>query len=373
MNQDATSLPELTRRQEQILSLIIRSYTQKPEPVSSKLLADTQKLSVSSATIRNEMAVLEELGYIAAPHTSAGRVPTENGYRYFVARLIRDGELSESEQTHIAEKFQMLPMATEQWMRYAATALARTTHTASLVTPPTAQTGRFKHLELIAIQGRLVLMVLVLQGGSVQQRMLNLAEPLPQKTLSDAAERINALCLDLTANDMLMKAVSLPLLEREVIELAAEVIEQAQSRVRIVYREGLSDVLNSFSGGEGAQQAVRVFEERAFLNVILDEFLGPLTTNDVQVVIAGDGRREELSQISMVLSRYGVPGQLTGALGLLGPTHINYGRAISTVRYVSSMMTNMLVDLYKNGGDGDDSASEGSIITPLDHEADGDE
>ena len=352
MSKDASNLPELTRRQEEILSLIIRTYSGKSEPVSSKYLVDTFDLNVSSATIRNEMAVLEDMGYIAAPHKSAGRIPTENGYRYFVTRLISNGDLTTAEQQRITSRFKSMPVAAEQWIRFAATALSRATRTASLVTTPTAETGRFKHLELISIQGRLVLMVLVLRAGTVQQRMLNLEEPVPQPKLSEAAERINKLCDDLTANEMLLKSVSLSMLEREVVELAAEVMQtMGGTQGRVVYREGLSDVINTFSDNEGAQQAVRVFEERAFLNMILDEFINPLA-DDVQVIIAGDGH-VELNQLSLVLTRYGIPGKISGALGVLGPTHINYGRAISTVRYVSSTMTNMLVGLYQNDDEGE--------------------
>lgn len=351
---DAANLPTLTRRQEQILACIVRAYTTKAEPVGSKFIAENFELGVSSATIRNEMAVLEELGYIAQPHTSAGRVPTENGYRYFVTYLLNAIELSSADQQRISERMKAVPMATEQWMRHAATVLSRTTQAASLVTSPLSQTGRFKHIELISVQGRLVLMVLILQGGGVHQRMLNLAESVPQTTLSEVSMRLNTLCYDLNARDMTLKAIGLPMLEREIVELAAEVIERESSgAIQTIYRDGLGDVLQSFPASEGAQQAVRVFEERQFLNVILDEFLGPLT-DGVKVVIAGEGKREELSQLSMVLSRYGQPGQLSGAIGLIGPTHINYGRAISAVRYVSTMMTNMLVSLYTNG----DSASD---------------
>lgn len=347
---DVPTLPELTRRQEEILALVIRAYSQKPEPVSSKYLVETFNLSFSTATIRNEMAVLKELGYLAAPHTSAGVVPSENGYRYFVRYNLGSTDLSVTEQKSISDKLASLPMATDQWMRLAATILARTAQTASLVTSPTAQIGRFKHLELIAIQGRLVLMVLVLQDGIVQQRMLTLPEALSQTTLSEAAARVNALCGDMTANELLLKSVQLPLLEREVVELAAEVIERSSShQTTVVYRDGLGNAINSFAATDGAQQMVRVFEERAFLNMILEEFLSPLVA-EVQVVVAGDGR-EELSQLSIVLSRYGVPGQMTGAVGVLGPTHINYGRAIGTVRYVSSTMTNMLVELYREDRD----------------------
>jgi heat-inducible transcriptional repressor len=339
INTDDSQLPELTRRQEEILSLIVRAYTHSTEPVSSKYLVEVFNLGISTATVRNEMSVLEELGYITAPHTSAGRVPTENGYRYFVKRLISHTDLTAAEQTRIAERMQSMPLAaTEQWMALAATLLARTVQSAALVTAPIAETSRFKHLELISIQGRLVLMVLVLHGGAVHQQMLTLADSVPQETLSEVATRINTVCGGLGANDVRIKSVQLNLLEREIAELVADLIDKADSnQVRLVYRDGLSEVIGAFPSHEGAQQMVRVFEERAVLNSILNEIASPLV-NNVQVVIAGNRRWEELSHLSLVLSRYGIPGQASGTVGVLGPTHINYGRAISSVRYISGLM-----------------------------------
>jgi heat-inducible transcriptional repressor len=299
------------------------------------------------------MAVLEDQGFINAPHTSAGRVPTERGYRYFVRRLLNNSELSHTEQTHITERMQEMPLATEQWMRLAATVLARTVQSAALVTPPVSEISRFKHVELISIQGRLVLMVLVLHSGSVHQQMLNLAESLAQPILSQSAQRVNDLCLNLTSNEVRMKGVQLELLEREIAELAADVMDRADTQqVRIVYRDGLSGIINHFHGNVGAQQAVRVFEERAVLNMILSEVLAR-DEGGVQVFIAGDGRWEELNHLTMILSRYGIPGQTSGALGVVGPTHLNYGRAISTVRYMSNLMTNMLVKLFGEPPQGD--------------------
>jgi heat-inducible transcriptional repressor len=347
MNPDANTLPDLTRRQEEILALIVESYTHTPEPVSSKYLGEQYNLGVSPATIRNEMAALEDKGYISAPHTSAGRVPTEQGYRYFVKRLLKTSDLSRVEQTRITEKLQESPLATEQWMYLAAAALARTVPSAALVTAPVSETSRFKHVELISIQGRLVLMVLVLHSGSVHQQMLNLAESLPQTTLSEVAQRINDLCLNLTANEVRMRSVQLQLLEREVAELAADQMDKADTnQVRSIYREGLSGIISAFQGSEGAQQAVRVFEERAVLNAILSEVLANHEP-EVRVFIAGEGRWEELNHLTMVLSRYGIPGQVSGALGVIGPTHLNYSRAITTVRYVSRLMTDMLTKLFE--------------------------
>lgn len=343
---DDSNLPELTRRQEEILSLIIRTYTDTPQPVSSQFLTEHSQLNVSSATVRNEMAVLEKLGYIAAPHASAGRVPTENGYRYFVKRLITTSTLAPREQQHIAEKFQVLPMATEQWLRQAASTLSRLSSSASLVTPPSAETSRFKHLELVSVQGRLVLMVLVLHGGAVHQRMMTMPDPLSQAKLSEVATRLSNLFLDLTLNELRMRGVGLPLLERDITETVVDLMERADTQqMRIVYRDGLSEVISAFHDSEGAQQAVRVFEERAFLSMILSEFLNPLT-NQVEVIIAGEGRWEEVSRLSFVLSRYGQPGKLSGAIGVLGPTHINYGRAIGAVRHVSAIMTDLVAKLY---------------------------
>lgn len=365
--EESSQLPELTPRQEEILSLIIHTYSTKPEPVSSNQLVRDHGLSISSATVRNEMARLEELGYVDAPHTSAGRIPTTMGYRYFVRTLQQNNLLSHVERDHIQRRFQELPAVLEQWLRQAATMLARTASSASLVTPPVSQNNRFKHLELIVIQGRLALMVLVSQGGTVHQRMLTLAEPVNQKGLSEAADHINALCQDLTANQMRMKSHQTGILEREVIEIAAELLDvSAQNRFRVLYRDGLSDVINSFPDSEGAQQAVRVFEERAFLDMILTEIIQPLMENDVQVIIAGEGRFEELDRVSMVLGRYGVPGQISGTLGIVGPTHINYGRAISAVRTISGVMTNMIDTLYDTdmsmieAGDIDDAESDTS-------------
>ena len=200
-------------------------------------------------------------------------------------------------------------------------------------------------------------MVLVLQSGSVHQRMLTLAEPVAQDNLTEAAKPVNEMCADFSAQQIRLKSINLPMLEREVAELTAELIEQADNnRVRFIYRDGLSRIIDSFADEEGAQQALRILEEHTVLNALVNELLDQLPAEsedglNVQVVIAGDGRYEDLSRLSMVLSRYGDPEKMSGAIGVLGPTHINYGRAISTVRYVSNLMTNMLSTLYQDGLD----------------------
>jgi heat-inducible transcriptional repressor len=355
VNEEINAFPELTHRQQEVLSFIIRTYTETPEPVSSKTLVERHELDISSATVRNEMARLEEMGYITAPHTSAGRVPTTRGYRYFVRKLMENPEgLSSLERRQIDTRFGALPTMLEQWLRQAASVLARTAHTASLITQPGSGSNRFKHVELISIQGRLVLMVLVLQGGVVHQRMLNLAEPVQQHALSEAADRLNTLCENLNANELRVKRHALGVLEQEVLEIAFEVMERGDTHSgRVVYRDGLTEAVGTFSDGTGAQQVIRFFEERAFLDLLLTEILQPANSDDenVQVIVAGDGRWEEISRLSMVLSHYGVPGQMSGTLGVIGPTTINYGRAISTVRHIAGLMTQRLTRLYNDDED----------------------
>src|SRR5258708_16650201 len=164
MTPDAIETPQLTERQERILALVVHEYINKPEPVGSKYLANHFLTNISSATIRNDLAVLEQLGYLAAPHTSSGRIPTEEGYRYFVKRLLGDGELPADEQKSIANDFSIAPLTPYQLMHLAASTLARAARGAALVTAPRAFTSQFKHIELISTQGQLVLLVRVLDG-----------------------------------------------------------------------------------------------------------------------------------------------------------------------------------------------------------------
>ena len=177
----------LTERQKLILALVIREFVDSTQPVGSKKLVEDYNLDFSSATVRNEMATLTEGGYLQQPHTSAGRIPTEDGYRFFVSQLMGHTILPEQIQRTIQHQFYQARHDFDQWMRLAASILARQSQAASLVTSLHPEHARLKHLELIATRGRQVLMVLVFEGGEVRQQMLALAEPVPQDQLSQVA------------------------------------------------------------------------------------------------------------------------------------------------------------------------------------------
>ncbi len=340
-------MPDLTPRQQTILGLVIREYVSSTHPISSKMLLDQYDLGVSSATVRNEMSRLEELGYLTHPHTSAGRVPTEVGYRLLVERLLGDVTLPVSEQRMIVHQFHQARLDLNQWMRLAATTLTRTARNASLVTAPQATQARFKHVELISTQDKLVLLILVLQGGNVQQQMLTLAEPLTQVELSQSADLLNQTCSGLSATEVSAHIRGLPTLESEICDLVLEMMERCESRITEVYRDGLTEMLSQpeFTDSGTSQGALRLLEERSVLTDFLTETLSP-NVGGVQVIIGGEGRWEGLSNCSMVLARYGVTGFATGALAVLGPIRMPYGRAISAVRLVAELMSDLIYEMY---------------------------
>jgi heat-inducible transcriptional repressor len=338
---------ELTERQKFILTLVIHDYTKTAQPVGSQHLVDDYKLEMSSATVRNEMSALTEMGYLRQQHTSAGRVPSEEGYRYFVGRLINQTELPANTRRTISHQFYQSRAEVEQWLRLAASVLAHQSRAASLVTAPHPEQARFKHLELIAVRGRQVLMVLVLAGGEISQQLLSLAEPVPQERLSMTASRISALCQGTDVEAIRAIKGQLDALEADVVEVVLDTMNRSGAVVAgEVYLDGLTNVLAEpeFSGSDDARRALHVLEEHSLLENLLSRTVLTSAVGGVQVLIGGEGTWEELRQCSMVLARYGAPGLVTGTLGVLGPMRMPYGHTISTVRYVAGLLSDLVTE-----------------------------
>jgi len=338
----------ITDRQKTILALIVREYTETTRPVGSKRLIDRYKLGVSSATVRNEMAALTDSGYLRQPYTSAGRIPTEIGYRYFVRRLLGDTELKIAEKRLISHQFHQAPIDLDEWLRLSASILAQHSSVASLVTTPRPERALFKHLELISIKDRQVLLVLVLQGGDVRQQMLTLSDIWDQTKLATTAAEITTLCAGMEAQDIELQSELKSDLLQDISRLVAEMMARADEVwTGEIYRDGLTNVLAQpeFAGSEAARPALRLLEERGFLDEVLAHVLSP-NINGVQVMIGGEGEWDELRDCSMVLTRYGAPGIAIGALGVLGPTRMAYGRTISTVRYVAGLLSELVIETF---------------------------
>ena len=336
---------DLTARQQLILALVVREYISVARPVGSKTI-EHYGLGVSSATIRNEMAVLEELGYLNQPHTSAGRVPTEQGYRYFVERLMSESQLPPDEQRTIRHQFHQVGVDLEQWMRLAASILARTAQSAAVVTSVRTERCRLKHLEMISIHETMVMLIVVLEGGLVRQRMLTLDEAMNQDALHQIANRLNDLCAGATVQRIQACRSQTGAFEQEILDIVAQIMRQVDDQASLhVYRDGLLNILHQpeFEAAERARSVIQVLEDRTLLENLLTEML---EVGGVQVIIGGEGRWHELKECSLVVSPYGVSGEATGALGVMGPMRMPYSRAISTVRYVAGLMSDLFRELY---------------------------
>ena len=340
-------MPELTERQKTLLLLIIRDYIESAQPVGSKRLAEHYHINISSATIRNEMAALTEMGYLRQPHTSAGRVPTEEGYRYFVSQMMNQAELPEAVQATIAHQFHQSRPDVDQWMTLAASILAHQSQGVSVVTAPRTDKAKYKHIELISTQGRQVLMVLVLMGGEVSQQILTLAEPVSQERLSQTAARLNKLLAGMTVDAMSSLSARSDALDQDIMNLIIQDFRRAADRVSgEIYTDGLTNVLAEpeFAESDEARRALRIFGERSTLQDLIARTALNSNVGGLQVLIGGEGGWEELRQCSMVIARYGVPGLATGTLGVLGPMRMSYARTIPTVRYVAGLLSDLVND-----------------------------
>lgn len=342
-------MEQLTCRQEDILSVVVREYIATAVPVGSNTIVHRYGLDVSPATVRNELAFLEREGYLTQMHTSGGRKPTDKGYRYFVHRLMRESELPPSEQRMISHQFHQARLDLDQWIKLAAAVLAQTASSASLVTAPRAPQARFKHCEIISLSEVTALLILVFQDGSIRQQMILLPAPTTQEDLGQAANHQNALLSSANVSEIRTGPVAnaaLSALERNILDRIIEALEQLDRRSeREIVRDGLLQVLRQpeFVEVDKFRQVVEVLERRSLLEAIVAEVLW---ANGVQVIIGGEGRWGEMEDYSLVLSPYGVRGEANGVVGVLGPTRMPYDRAISAVRYVARLMSNLVEHMY---------------------------
>jgi heat-inducible transcriptional repressor len=335
-----------SERQRTILALVVREYIEDAAPVGSKGLSERYGLGVSSATIRNELASLEDLGFLTHPHTSAGRVPTERGYRYFVETLMQQVSLAPAEQLTIRHQFFQSGMELDQLMRLSAAVLSNSAQAAAVVLPPRVATSRFKHVELIMLRESVSLLILVLQGGLVRQQVIAQSEPLTQEMASTAASRLNAACAGLTSDQLPVGLETPGSLSDRVVEMVREMMRQVDAQSSDdVYRDGLGYIMElpEFREVQNLRQLVENLERGKFFQGVL----GQMTQSQgVQVIIGGEGRWDELSECSVVLARYGALGHVEGALGVVGPMRMRYGHTISLVRYVAELISDMIYDWF---------------------------
>lgn len=332
----------LTERRQKLLQIIIDEYVSTAQPVGSNALVEKYGLAVSSATIRNEMAHLEEEGYIAQPHTSAGRVPTDIGYRYYVEALMREEQVPPELQHTIRHQFHQAARELEEWARLAAAIMAARLNNAAVVTTPHSPRPRLRWLELVGVHDYLALLVVVLQEARVLQQTLALERPVSQEELTSVARKLNDLLAGKTAAQMKALALEASTVETAVIESAATMLKAVEETdAEPSFLEGMRDLLRQpeFTQGDRILGLLEHLEDRNLSRAI------PIASEDggsVRIIIGGEHPVDALRVCSVITAHYTGPAGLRGTLSVVGPTRMHYARAVSTVRYMSSLMAELL-------------------------------
>jgi heat-inducible transcriptional repressor len=352
----STSRPvfDLTERQRSVLRVVVEDYLLTAVPVGSKALVHRYALGVSPATIRSAMAELEALGLLTHPHTSAGRVPSDLGYRLYVESLMRESELDRADRLMIRHQFSQVQLTSDEWLRLAASILAGSTRSASVVTPARSRRARFGHVQLVALADGNRLMVLVHGDGNVEQRRLDraaLEKAMPgasvdQAELDGAASVLNAELAGLSASQVRRRLARLAPLAARVAETVAQMLEEADAViVEDVFTDGIVNVLEQpeFAEGSKLRPILEVLQRSDFL-----EQLVPVLARrgGVHVIIGHENSNDAMHEVSLVFAPYGAPDRALGLLGVLGPTRMPYPRAIPTVRYLSTLMNELINSEY---------------------------
>src|SRR2546430_1824782 len=359
----------LSPRKQQILCALVEEYIHSATPVASETLVRKYGLPFSSATVRHELAGLEELDLINQPHTSAGRVPTDLGYRYFVEHLMQESALSLDEQRLIRHLFYQVQDQLDQWVRLTASVMARLLHSGAVMTPPRSSEGRLKHVEVLSVTDFSAHIVLVLADGTLQQQRLLLDTQTFQEDLTSITARLNPLIQNKTAveiNDWLITYDPIPV-ERVIVNAIVRILEQ-HSDIQVDDFYGV-DVVNILEQShpppavhlepedERVERIRKMMEETEHKRIlkVMDELehkriLPPLaaqlpSADRVQVLIGGENQWDEMKDVSMVLARYGQKDKVGGLLVAIGPTRMQYGRAIAVVRYMAQVMNELLADV----------------------------
>ena len=342
----------LDLRAQAILRAVIEEYVTSATPVGSQALVDRYRLGVSSATVRNILAELELAGLLGHPHTSAGRIPTDAGYRWYVESIIDATPLPQVEQLMIRHQFGQVEYASEHWFRLAASTIASLTHAAGLATPAKPAAARVRRVDLVSINDHMASLVVVLREGSIKQSLVTLATVEDQDALSVVAAVLNDLLHDATADEAEAVISGLnagtphtDLVTRVGERLVRLLTDYDRAAVEEVFSDGLLNVMGApeFAHSEKLRRVFTALENRAYLG----ELVGSVAASGVVKVFNGhENEPPDMREVALVLAPYGRRDRAVGVVGVLGPTRLAYSEAIRTVRFVSGLMNELVDHLY---------------------------
>lgn len=335
---------ELNQRRQNVLDLIVSAYIRTASPVASQQIAQAQRVMVSPATIRNDMAKLEQLGFITRPHSSSGAIPGDTAYRFHVERISRNSKPPQTVRNLVERTIGPHDKKPELLARTVAEILSYTVGNVAIATGPQSLQIRVKQIQLIHLQDYEALLVIVLPEGRSRQGLLRLPNKLDQNQLSEVAGVLNAQLAGKTLEEINDPSEQLhcgDYVQQIIIKELVGLLElESQSEPNRPYLEGLSNLLGQpeFSKGNQAQHAVEVLEDTRILNHVLSEDYSP---GQVRVTIGQEHQYQKLQDFSAVFAVYGVPSKLMGVICIIGPTRMNYVKTVTSVRYMASLLTSL--------------------------------
>ncbi len=340
---------QLDERKTKILQAIIRNYLETGEPVGSRTISKYTDLNLSSATIRNEMADLEEMGYILQPHTSAGRIPSDRGYRFYVDALM---EAKEREVVEMKEMLLERQDKMEQMLQQVAKVLAQNTQYATLISAPQTQGSKVKFIQLSRVAEGQILAVIVAEGNIIKNNILNVREELSDETLLKLNILLNTNLTGMSIADinlgmiagMKQQAGIHSAIVSEVIDAVAEAI-QAEEDLEI-YTSGTNNIFRypELADQQKASELINTFEEKQLLGNLLQESLSEESGTGIQVYIGDETTLKSMRDCSVVTATYELGEGMRGTIGIVGPKRMDYDKVVGTLKTLQSK----LVELYRD-------------------------
>jgi heat-inducible transcriptional repressor len=331
----------------QILRMVVEDYSLTGEPVASRTISRQSNLNLSPATIRNIMSDLEDLGLLFQPHTSAGRVPTERGFRFYVDYILNIRELDDIERQVIRSQYALSQGEVTDLFRGTSRILSSASHYLGVVWAPRMNTVIFQHIEFVKMRRNLVLAILVTTTGLVHNRIIEVEKDFLQSELDHLSDYMNNLLTGLTLPQVREHLMDQMRIEKgeydQLFEQALKLGAMAFSSLEEtdVFIEGRTNMIEEpeFGGLSKMATLFRAFEEKATMVRILDKCLDP---KGVHIAIGSESQIEEIEPCSLVTSTYSFRGEVLGAVGVIGPRRMNYSKIVPLVDYTARLLTEML-------------------------------
>ncbi|MFH1258656.1 MAG: heat-inducible transcriptional repressor HrcA [Elusimicrobiota bacterium] len=341
----------MNERKQKVLQSVIHCYIQTARPVPSKLIAEKFTLGLSPATIRSVLSELEEEGYLVQPHTSAGRIPTDKGYRYYVDSMLEIQRLTIDEEERLRTGYETHRQELEETLVQTSKMLSVVSQYTGFVMAPKLEKSSFKHLELINLEPKKILAILVTSNELVKHRVLDIPHNISSEKLREIAQSLNRSLKGLTLSEIRQKIVEKidaeKRLQEEMLELVRQISLQAFDIGDELYLEGAANILNlpDFADYQKIRSIFNVIEEKKFFARILKEdiYRRGASGSGVEVFIGEENLYPELRECSVITSTYKLEDRVLGILGILGPKRMEYGRMIALVDRVSRSLDELFV------------------------------